>query len=88
VILFLFHTVILVLLALILGYAIASSGSYQLLGPLFGLLTLYLIHCSLWGEACTSCDLGSPTCVAEIALFWIFVAWGVLSSGLVRLKKE
>ena len=74
---FWFHLVILVLLGAILGYEVWQRGNKRVLVPLMGILALFLFHCLYWGEACTTCDLNSVVCIAELALFWLFIGWGV-----------
>ena len=74
---FWFHLTILLLVGIVLGYELWLSGKKEFLGPVVGLLILFVFHCMYWGEACTTCNLNSVTCLTELVVFWFLVGWGL-----------
>ena len=74
-ILFLFHLAIAVILSYILVRAVVESGRKDLVIPIAGIATLFIIHCITFWESCLECSLQEPACIAEIIMFWLFAGW-------------
>ncbi|MDN5358236.1 MAG: hypothetical protein PWP76_79 [Candidatus Diapherotrites archaeon] len=76
--LFLFHLAIALGLGYVLIRAVIESGKKDLIIPVAGIVTLFIIHCITFRASCLSCDLNSPNCIAELLLFWLFAIWAVI----------
>ena len=74
-ILFLFHLAIAVVLGYVLTRAVIESGRKDLIIPIAGIITLFIIHCVTFRESCLECSLSEPACFAEILMFWLFAGW-------------
>jgi len=75
VILFVFHLAITIILGYILLRAVVESGRKDLIIPIAGIVTLFLIHCATFRESCLKCSVAEPACFAEIIMFWLFAGW-------------
>jgi len=78
VILFLFHLAIAILLGYIFIRAVVESNRKELLIPLAGFATLFVIHCVTFRESCLNCSVTEPACFAEILMFWLFAGWAII----------
>ena len=74
-ILFFFHLAIAIILGYILIRAVAESGRKDLIIPIAGIVTLFILHCITFQESCLECSLQEPACIAEIIMFWLFAGW-------------
>ena len=84
--LFLFHMAIAIILGYILIRAVVESGRKDLVIPIAGIVTLFVIHCITARESCIQCSLTDPGCSAEIIMFWLFAGWAVIRLWLDRAK--
>jgi len=87
VILFAVHLAIALLLGYILIRAIYESGKKELIAPISGITTLFVIHCVTHGSSCLQCSTSDPECMAEIILFWLFAGWAIIQLWLKGEKK-
>ncbi len=86
-ILFAVHLAIALLLGYVLVRAVYDSGKKELIIPMSGIATLFIIHCITHGSSCLQCTTSDPGCMAEIILFWLFAGWAILQMWLGGEKK-
>ncbi len=86
-ILFAIHATIAVILAYILIRAVVESKRADLVVPIAGIATLFIIHCITFRESCLECSLKDPHCVGEIVTFWFLAGWAVVAAAKKKKKK-
>ncbi len=86
-ILFAIHATIAVILAYVLIRAVVESKRTDLVVPIAGIATLFIIHCITFRESCLGCSLSDPRCVGEIITFWFLAGWAIAAAAKKKNKK-
>ena len=77
-ILFAVHLAIALLLGYILVRTVMESRRKDLIIPIAGIATLFIIHCTTHIASCVDCSLSDPGCAAELIMFWLFAGWAII----------
>ncbi|NPA76457.1 MAG: hypothetical protein GXN93_01735 [Candidatus Diapherotrites archaeon] len=77
-IIFLLHLAIAGILAYVVIRSIVETGRKDLVIPIAGIITIFLIHCISFGETCLQCNITSPKCMGELFMFWFFAGWAII----------